>query len=419
MLFLVGLVTGILLTVIFANFISGEKELRYRLTSPHDVHDPQFSRSLGALLGPALAPGNRITALVNGEEIFPAMLLAIRNAKSTITFETFIYWSGEIGREFAEALAKQARAGVRVHVLIDYVGSSSMEPTLLELLQDAGVELEKFHPLTWYHLARFNNRTHRKLLVVDGLVGFTGGVGIADEWQGHAQDAQHWRDMHFRAEGPVVSQMQSAFMTNWIKTRSTVEHTEPYFPELKPVGSHFAQMFHSSPQEGSERIRLMYLLSIAAARSRILLEQAYFVPDDLTIETLVAALRRGVVVEAVLPGPLTDNKLVRRASRSRWGRLLEAGARLYEYQPTNLHCKMMIVDGAWASVGSTNFDNRSFRLNDEANLNIHDAAFAEHLEQIFVRDKASSREVTLEAWRRRPMKEKVWENTVGLLRSQM
>jgi cardiolipin synthase A/B len=399
--------------------VSSEKHLRHRIRCDYAIDDPQFARSMNALLGPPLVGGNQITELLNGDQIFPAMLEAIRGAKRTITFETFIYWRAEIGREFAEALAERARAGVRVHVLIDFVGSNKMDPSLLELIRSSGAEVERYHPLCWYHLSRFNNRTHRKLLIVDGTIGFTGGVGIADEWRGHAQDAEHWRDTHFKVLGPVVGQMQAAFMVNWIKTRSTVEHTEAYFPELKPVGPHYAQMFHSSPQEGSEDIRLMYLLSIAAARKRILLQQAYFVPDDLTIELLVQAAKRGVQVEIITPGPRTDQALVRRASRSRWGRVLEAGIRIYEFMPTNFHCKTMVVDGVWCSVGSTNFDNRSFRLNDEANLNIHDREFAARLEKIFAADKTRCREITLEMWRNRPRAEKLWENFVGLFRSQM
>lgn len=416
---LLGLVLGILIAVILANFVSSEKHLRHRIKPEYTIGDPQFARTMNALLGSPLLGGNRVTELVNGDAIFPAMLAAIRSARRSITFETFIYWTGEIGREFADALAERAQAGVRVHVLIDFVGSNKMDPELLELIRRAGGQVEKFHPLSWYHISRFNNRTHRKLLVVDGRIGFTGGVGIADEWRGNAQDRHHWRDTHFRVEGPVVAEMQAAFMVNWIKTRSAVEHTEDYFPALSAVGEHYAQMFHSSPQEGSEDIRLMYLLSIAAASQRILLEQAYFVPDDLTIELLVAARKRGVEIEIITPGPETDKAVVRRASRSRWGSMLEIGIRIYEFQPTNFHCKVMIVDGIWSSVGSTNFDNRSFRLNDEANLNIYDSRFAARLEEIFAADKRRSREVTLEEWRHRPFGEKLWEHTVGLLRSQM
>ncbi len=391
LLFFVGLMVGVILAVILANFVSSEKHVRHRIRAEYAIEDPQFARSMNALLGVPLIGGNLVTPLVNGDQIFPAMLEAIRGAQRSITFETFIYWEATIGREFAEALADRARAGVRVHVLIDFVGSSKMAPALLEMITRAGGQVEKFHPLSWYHLSRFNNRTHRKLLIVDGQIGFTGGVGIADEWRGNAQDPKHWRDTHFKVLGPVVGQMQAAFMVNWIKTRSTVEHTEQYFPALRPVGDHYAQMFHSSPQEGSEDIRLMYLLSIAAARKQILLEQAYFVPDDLTVELLLQAARRGVRIEVITPGPKTDQPLVRRASRSRWGSLLEAGIRIYEFRPTNFHCKLMLADGVWSSVGSTNFDNRSFRLNDEANLNIHDAQFARRMEEIFEADKRRSR----------------------------
>jgi cardiolipin synthase A/B len=416
---LLGIAIGVLVTVILANFVSSEKHLRHRIKPEYAVGDPQFVRTMNALLGAPLLGENRVTELVNGDAIFPAMLEAIRGAKRSITFETFIYWKGKIGREFAEALSERARNGVRVHVLIDFVGSNKMDPELLQMIQNSGAEVEKFHPLSWYHLARFNNRTHRKLLVVDGRIGFTGGVGIADEWRGNAQDRKHWRDTHFKVEGPVVAEMQATFMVNWIKTHSTVEHTEDYFPDLQPAGEHFAQMFHSSPQEGSEDIRLMYLLSIAAASQRILLEQAYFVPDDLTVELLVAARNRGVEIEIITPGPETDKPVVRRASRARWGAMLEVGVRIYEFQPTNFHCKLMIVDGIWSSVGSTNFDNRSFRLNDEANLNVYNAAFATRLQEIFAEDKRRSREITFEEWRGRPFAEKLWEHTVGLLRSQM
>jgi cardiolipin synthase len=416
---LLGIVLGVILAAILANFVSSEKHLRHRVRTVYATDDPQFARSMGALLGPSLMGGNRVTPLVNGDRIFPAMLAAIRGARRSITFETFIYWRAKIGREFAEALAERARSGVRVHVLIDFVGSSKMEPGLLELIRDAGGEIDKFHPLSWYHLSRFNNRTHRKLLIVDGRIGFTGGVGIADEWRGNAQDPEHWRDTHYQVEGPVVAQMQAAFMANWIKTKSAVEHTEAYFPALEPAGEHFAQMFHSSPQEGSENIRLMYLLSIAAAQRSLLLEQAYFVPDDLTVELLMAARKRGVRVEVITPGPHTDQTLVRRASRSRWGPLLETGVKIHEFQPTNFHCKLMVVDGLWCSVGSTNFDNRSFRLNDEANLNIHDAGFARELEELFAEDKRRSREISLAEWRNRSLKEKLLEHAMGLLRSQM
>lgn len=410
---------SIIATVIALNFIPGEKKITTKISEIYGVQDPQFLRSMSQLLGPPLVPGNQVKELINGDEIFPPMLDAIRGAKKTITFETFIYWSGDIGREFADALAERARAGVKVHVLLDWVGSVKMDEQLLEEMKDAGVEILKYHPLRWYHLSRMNNRTHRKLLVVDGKVGFTGGVGIADNWLGNAQDADHWRDSHFRIEGPAVAQMQAAFMDNWIETSGAVLHGEEYFPQFEPVGEHYAQMFKSSSTESSESVRLMYLLSIAAARKSIYIANAYFVPDDLSVETLVRALKRGVKVKILLPGTQIDTESVRRASRARWGKLLEAGAEIYEYRPTMYHCKVMIVDDVWVSVGSTNFDSRSFRLNDEANLNIYDHGFAARQIDIFEDDLKKSTRITYDAWRKRPLGEKIIENLAALLRSQL
>lgn len=415
----VGAVIGIIIAVVGGNFTPSEKRLEHAITTDYGIHDAQFLRSIGSLLGPALLEGNATTELVNGEAIFPAMLAAIRSAQKTICFETFIYWNGEVGKQFAEALSERARAGVKVHILLDFVGSTRMDENSLEELRASGCEVVKFHPLKWYNLSRFNNRTHRKLLIVDGTVGFTGGVGIGDEWDGHAQDPKHWRDTHFRTEGPVVAQMQATFMTNWIKTTSTVQHGEPYFPPLKPAGTQVSQMFHSSPEEGSENIRLMYLLSIAAARQRIWLEQAYFLPDKLATQMLVEARHRGVEVTVIIPGPLIDTKRVRRASRSSWGPLLEAGVRIYEYQPTNFHCKIMIIDSVWSSVGSTNFDNRSFRLNDEANLNVYDTGFAQKLEQTFAEDLKKTQEVKLEEWQQRSWPTKLTDWFWGLFHTQM
>ena len=401
------------------NLSTGEKKITHEVHHLYGTDEAQFLRSMGSLLGPSLREGNRVTALRNGDEIFPAMLEAIRGARRTITFETFIYWSGAIGREFAAALAEQSRAGVAIHVLLDWVGSDRIDEELLTMMEDAGVEVERYHPLRWYNLGRINNRTHRKLLIVDGTIGFTGGVGIADEWLGHAQDPQHWRDMHYRVEGPVVAQMQAAFMDNWMKTRARVLHGEEYFPQLERAGDLRGQVFRSSPAEGSESVRLMYLLSIAAARRTIRISASYFVPDDLVMATLVEARQRGVSVQVILPGRQIDAPIVRKASRGRWGPLLEAGVEIHEYQPTMYHCKVMIVDECWVSVGSTNFDNRSFRLNDEANLNVHDAAFAAAQVPTFEEDLARSRRVTLEEWRRRPWTEKALDRLAGLLRHQI
>lgn len=407
------------LWLLASNLSTGEKKITEPLHVPFSVDDKQFVRVMGGLLGPALVPGNRVTAFYNGDEIFPAMLESIKQATRCICFETYIYWSGEIGKRFSEALSEKARNGVRVHVLLDWAGSSKIDSHYLEEMRDAGVEVERFHPIRWYTLTRFNNRTHRKLLIVDGHIGFTGGVGISDKWTGHAQDEDHWRDSHFQLEGPAVTQMQAAFIDNWTRVRGCLLYEDEYFPKLEPRGKSLAQVFKSSRDEGSESVRVMYLLSIAAARKSIHLSASYFVPDDLAVATLVEAAKRGVKVEIIVPGPLIDASVVRRASRARWGDLLEAGVEISEFQPAMYHCKVLVVDGRWVSVGSTNFDSRSFRLNAESNLNILDGEFAAQQVHEFEADKRRSRRITLDEYRRRPFKEKAMEHIAGWFRSQL
>ena len=419
---LVTAAVTLLLVVFLRNLTTGEGKITRKIEPLYGVEEPPFRRALGHLLGPPIVSGNRVDALYNGDQIFPAMLEAISGAQKTISFETYIYWSGEIGRKFTEALSERARAGVRVHMLLDWLGSQRMDEELLKRMEKDGVQIERYHPIRWYNLDRLNNRTHRKLLIVDGRIGFTGGVGIADDWLGHAQDKDHWRDNHFRVEGPVVAQMQAAFMDNWLKTHSQVLHGDDYFPPLEEEegpGTCDAQMFKSSSAEGSESARLMFLLSITSARRSLYIGNSYFVPDDLSVETLIDAARRGVRVQIMLPGRHIDTQITRKASRSRWGMLLEAGIEIWEFQPTMFHCKIMIVDETWVSVGSTNFDNRSFRLNDEANLNLIAPDFAKRQIEVFEEDKARCRKITLELWRKRPFSEKLLEHAAGLLRSQV
>ena len=415
---LTALATGALV-LLALNFTAGEKKVQQQLPRLYSAAHPQFERALGSLLGPGIVGGNAVTELLNGDQIFPPMLAAIKAAQKSVTFETYIYWSGDIGKQFADALSERARAGVPVHVLLDWVGSAKMEESYLAEMKAAGVLIEKFHKPHWYNLARLNNRTHRKLLVVDGQVGFTGGVGIAPAWTGHAQDPDHWRDSHYLVRGPAVAQMQATFLDNWLKVTGKVLHGEAYFPAIAPAGGQKAQMFSSSPSSGSESMQLMYHLAITAAERSIDLSVAYFVPDDLPRKLLMDALARGVRVRLITPGEHTDTETVKAASRATWGELLQAGAEIYEYGPTMYHCKVMIVDQLLVSVGSTNFDNRSFRLNDEANLNVYDAAFAQRQTQVFEDDIRRSRRVTYEAWQDRPLREKVHETLTGWMRSQL
>lgn len=416
---IVSIVVTILATLLVTNLMEGEKRIESEVHHLYGVTDPQYLRSMSVLLGPPALEANSITHLENGERIFPAMLEAIRSARKTITFETYIYWSGDIGRRFAEALCERARAGVKVHVLLDWVGSAKMEQSLLDELKACSVQLERYHEPSFFNLTRLNNRTHRKLLVVDGRIGFTGGVGIADQWAGDAQDPEHWRDSHFRAEGPVAAQIQAVFVDNWTKATGKLLHGSDYFPKLQGAGKLAAQMFSSSPTGGSESMQLMYLLSIASARSTILIANSYFVPDDLAIDAMVLAVKRGVKIRVITPGEHIDTEVVRRASRARWGKLLEAGVEIYEFAPTMFHCKIMIVDGYMVSTGSTNFDNRSFRLNDEANLNVYDIGFAQEMTAVFERDVARSKRITLAQWENRPYLEKLMEHTLALFRQQL
>jgi len=418
MWFVVVPIVAVVLIILIINVGTPEKKIAYEIKPPFTVEDPCFQRLISCLLGPPLTGGNLVTTLQNGDRIFPAMLAAIAGARTSVCFETYIYWTGEIGAKFADALCNRARAGVPVHVVLDGVGTK-LDAAKLDEMRAAGIQVERFHPLGMRSLGRINNRTHRKLLIIDGRLGFTGGVGIADQWQGDAQDADHWRDVHFQVEGPVVAQMQAAFIDNWLKTRAMLLHGDAYFPALEPAGELSAQLFRSSPDEGAESVRLLYLLSIACAKQSVRIASAYFVPDDLARDTIVSALRRGVSVQIILPGPLIDAKVTRRASRSRWGPILEAGAEIHEFQPTMFHCKVMIIDEVWTSVGSTNFDNRSFRLNDEANLNLYDAGFAHEQIAAFAADLARSRRITHAEWQNRPWREKATERLAGLLRSQM
>jgi cardiolipin synthase len=409
----------LLLVVLSLNFTGPEKKLERKIEHRYAISDPQFRREMGVMLGPAIMPGNHVVDLENGDEIFPAMLAAIRSAQKTITFETYIYWEGKVGKDFADALSERARAGVQVKVTIDWVGSITMDESQLQEMQDAGVHVERYRPLHWYNLGRINNRTHRKLLVIDGRIGFTGGVGIGDPWQGNAQDPDHWRDLHFRIEGPAVSQFQAAFNDNWIKTTGEVLNGAGYFPQLDRAGGMDAHLFISSPSGGSESMHLMFLMAIAAAEHTIDLQAAYFIPDELITKALIAARHRGVRIRVIVPGKNTDSDAARFASKAGWGPLLLAGMEIYEYEPTMFHNKMLIVDGELVSVGSTNFDLRSFRLNDEASLNIYDRDFAQRMTAVFESDLKPTKRYTYQTWKKRPLKEKLFETFILPLKSQL
>ncbi|NYS61462.1 phospholipase D-like domain-containing protein [Vreelandella salicampi] len=421
MLWVIGitvLATGLTL-LLLQNFKAPEKVLERKLEHRYVVSEPQFRREMSVLLGPTIMRGSKVTALQNGKAIFPAMLQAIRSAQTSITFETFIYWSGHTGETFTQALCERARAGVAVRVIIDWVGSNKMEPSLLNSLQAAGVQLHQYRPLQWYSLQRMNNRTHRKLLVIDGRIGFTGGVGIADQWAGDGGDPEHWRDTHFRIDGPVVQQLQAAFNDNWIKITGQVLNGPNFFPDLQEEGEMESHVFVASPSGGSESMHLMYLLAIAAADATIDLAASYFVPDRLLIEALIAARRRDVRVRILLPGPYIDSLTVKVASKANWGALLHAGVEIHVYQPTMLHTKLLVIDTEFVSVGSTNFDIRSIRLNDEASLNVYSNNFATQMTAVFENDLRQAEPYSYARWKNRGLREKFSEKVLYPIRSQL
>ena len=370
------------------------KQPREEVSSLYSAASPEFRQSAGSLLGPNFVGGNSISTLINGDEIFPAMLSAIRSAKRSINLETYVFWDGEIAKQFTSALSERARAGVPVNLILDAQGTRKMGVENLTQLRGAGVRIVKYHSVFWPDPRRYNNRSHRKLLIVDGTVAFIGGAGIADLWAGNADSPKHWRDNHYKVLGPVVAQLQGSFVSNWIKTRGDVLHGAKYFPPLEDSGSLEAQAIRSGAHY--ENLDLMYLLAIASAKKTLRIENAYFLPDDLVRKELVEAAKRGVKIEIVVPGKKIDQKLVRSASKRHWPELIEAGIKIYEYQPTMVHVKLMIVDDTFVSVGSGNFDNRSIRLNDEANLGVLDRQFAAEQTRFFEMDKHRSREVALE-----------------------
>lgn len=411
-------VATFLLTIIIRNLSSLERQLEHQITPNFDVHDEQFPRSMGCLLGPGLAEGNHVECLANGCRYFPAMLHDIQNAKTSITMETFIFWSGTVGRQFTDALIERARAGVPVHILVDWVGSWHMERALMDELNSEGIEFRRYRPPTWHNLAVFNNRTHRKILLIDGTIAYTGGAGIADSWDGDADDRKLWRDNQYRLTGPAVAAMQTAFMDNWIQVEAELLVGDAYFPKLERVGSMVAQTIQSGPGSGSESARIMYLLSISCAGRSVKLGQGYFVPDGLSRKIIIAALKRGVKFEIIIQGP-TDAPITQSCTRHLLGDLLKAGAEIYEYLPAMYHCKVMIVDEIWVSVGSTNFDARSFRLNDEVNVNVYDETFAREESNRFDADMARSRRITYEDWLGRKPQQKALDAAASLFRKQM
>jgi len=403
-------------------FVAACSSVPPHLELPHlETGQPAFAATLGGYSGTPVVAGNRVDILLNGAEIFPAKLAVIRSARRSINYAQYVFEDGKPAEEIAAALTERCRAGVRVNVLLDAVGALAMPGELRTEMAAAGCRVEVFRPLSPFTIDRFNNRNHRRILVVDGVVGVTGGSGISGKWSGNGKQRGHWRDTDVRIEGPVVEQLQGAFAENWLEATGVAIGGPVYFPRrrLDSKGDIDAQIVRSSPAGGgSAAMYTVFLLALSSAQQSIHITNPYFVPDEKMITTLLDAARRGVRVVLLIPGAI-DHNLVRQASRSGFGRLLKGGVLIYEYKPALLHAKTMVIDGIWATVGSTNLDHRSFALNEELNVVVYDRGVARRLEDVFEQDLANSRQVTYGDWRQRGLASRFLELLSVPLREQM
>jgi cardiolipin synthase len=419
MLVLVSVAAGYVFAIAVAKS-GAPKQTVYDLPHGFTVSDPTFLPS--ALPGPTMTAGNRLELLENGDAVFPAMLAAISSARKTVNFEAYIFWSGEVGSRFRDALAERAAHGVAVRVLLDAVGSSGrlLKASDVDAMRRAGCHVEFFHSTMPWMLWVVNHRNHRRVLVVDGTIGFTGGVGFADEWRGDADSRGHWRDTQVRVEGPAVRGLQRAFQENWSEVTGEPLVGEEFFPALPQVGSTSVAVVPSSPLAAMSGAGRVYAISLAAARKQIWIANSYFLPDETTRGLLIAAVKRGVDVRVMIPSDNQDDvPATKAAGRSFSGPLLEGGVKIFEYQPTMFHLKTMVVDGIFSTVGSANFDERSFHLNEEINLFVYDAAFAGLMKERFLRDELRCRPYTTAMWRARSLKKRVTEWLVGPFRSEL
>jgi cardiolipin synthase len=377
------------------------------------LSDASFFPTIEAHTDASIVSGNRIDILLNGNETFPAMLEEIKKAKRTITFAQYLYEDGTIAYDFAKAFAERCRAGVHANILLDSHGTNAPEE-IPSMMREAGCDVQFFRRVEApqvvfiWKLLRYNYRNHRRILVIDGRIGFTGGYGIKDTWLGDGRTEDHWRETNARIEGPIVKHLQAGFTESWLETTGALLGGDGYFPRLEQRGKLPAQIVKSSPVGGSFQNYMLFLLSISSAKKSILITNPYFIPDDTMVDALVAAADRGVQVIVLVPGKI-DHKITYRASRSNYGRMLLAGIQIYEYMPALMHAKTMVVDGIWATIGSTNFDNRSFALNEELNLTVYDGGVAERLHRIFYEDLKYSKRITYEDWQARGLREKFFE----------
>jgi cardiolipin synthase A/B len=406
--FLVWLVVVILFT----------PAIRYHLSHRTSVHDDGFLYAMQSTCQAALHHGNRVHILTNGEQFYPAMLEAIRGATRSVLMELYIFQPGAVADQFVDALSERARHGVNVTIVVDAIGSFSLRGRPVRRLRKSGCRIESYQQLRWYSLARLNNRTHRELLVVDGQIAFAGGAGIADWWAMPQKYARPWRDTMARFEGPVVAALTGVAAENWLECCGEILTGPEFFPALDQPGRTTAVVVKSSPSDRATVSRVTFQLLMEGADDEVRICTPYFLPDAPLRRALVGLASRGVKVSIVVPGRSTDQRWVRYASRRMWGRLLAAGIRIYEYRGTMMHAKVMLVDGLWSVLGTTNIDNRSFEHNDEVNVAMCDAEVAARLLEDYRRDVDDSDEITLAQWQARPLWEKILGPFIWILERQ-
>ncbi len=415
--FIGGLLALIVLTILFWS-VKREPDSALAVTNPGELS--ALLPSLVGLTQASLDPGNHVQLLQNGDGFFPPLMRDIAAARESVHIETFIWYDGQLARQLAKLLAQKAREGVEVRVLVDASGGRQLDDEELAMLESAGAKVAHFHPIRISNLGRLNNRDHRKLMIIDGRIGYTGGHGIADTWLGNGQDKEHWRDTGLRLTGPVVNRLQACFAENWIEETGEIPAGDKYFPKLPPSGPTAAHVAYTSPSGSVSSVQILYYLAIKAARREIVIQNPYLLPDREALEALEEAVQRGVDVKIMVPSDdATDSALVQHASHHHFGTMLKRGVKIWEYEKTLLHQKVIVVDGIWSSVGSTNFDDRSFQLNDEVNIGIVDAQIAAQLKAAFAADLRHARQRQFEEWQNRGLWHKLIDGLAYLGRSQL
>lgn len=391
------------------------RERKARVRIPNIDNLEEALGSIAGMTQSTIVGGNSVEVLQNGDGFFPRLFKDIKEARETIHYESYVWWDGDICGKFAEALSAKAREGLEVRLQLDALGGSKIKKEYIRMMKEAGVHLSFYRPFHLSEIGMLNTRTHRKMAVIDARIAYLFGHGIAKEWTGDAQDHEHWRDTAVRLQGPVVNSVQSVFADNWVEQTEEVLIGPKYFPEQKDAGDIRVHVSGSSPKGGVSTLELMFKLTVATAQRELLIQNPYFIPDSAICKLLSLAVERGVDVRIMVPGPHTDSKLVRHAGHRYFGELLEKGVRIFEYQKTLIHQKVIIVDGLWSHVGSTNLDDRSFDINDEVSMGIIDEGIADQLRCAFWQDLESCIELKAEVWHRRPF----WHRTMDWLCYQL